>query len=377
MPLIRFLIHAEKGVGKLFVILNLNLGSTSTKVSIYEDEKLFQEFTARHTDEEMLAAPTQKEQIAMRKQCIQKWLRESNISLDRIDAAVVRMVGLRRCVKSGTYQIGEVLRKDIYALYEPDGVIRHSAGLTVPLLEELMEGRNIPIYMVDTVHVNEFKDVARITGHPKFEWVSVQHTLNQKAIARLAAAELGKPYEACKFVVAHLGGGVSIGAHEYGRIVDSSNCGAGCSGPFSPTRTGTLPTMPLIEMCYSGKYTYKEMEKMIMKEGGFAAYLGVTDCRAAEEMAENGDEKADLILRAFAYQVAKEIGAQCAALQFRDIDAILLTGGISYSKRIVSDIKHYLGDVAPVRVYPGEREAEAMVDGVLQVLRGQREAMVL
>lgn len=357
--------------------MNLNLGSTSTKVSIYEDENLVKEFTARHTDEEMNAAPTQRQQIALRKKCVQEWMDLNDLSMDDIDAAVVRMVGLRRTIKSGTYQIGEVLRKDIYALYDPDTVIRHSAGLTVPLMDELLEGREIPIYMVDTVHVDEYKDVARISGHPSFDWVPVQHTLNQKAIARAAAADLGKAYEACKFVVAHLGGGVSIGAHEYGKIVDSSNCGAGCSGPFTPTRTGTLPTMPLVEACYSGKYTYKEMEKMIMKEGGFAAYLGVTDCREAEEMAENGDEKADLILRAFVYQVAKEIGAQCAALGFKDIDAILLTGGISYSERIVNQIKNYIRSVATVMVYPGEREAQAMVNGALQVLRGQRMAMLL
>lgn len=361
----------------MFRIINLNLGSTSTKVSIYEDETLSQQYTARHTDEEMAAAPTQKQQIELRKKCLLDWFEANNISLDHIDAAVVRMVGLRKCVNSGTYQVGDVLRKDIYALYDPDTVTRHSASLTVPLLEELLAGRKVPIYMVDSVHVNEFKDVAKITGHPNFVWNSVQHTLNQKAIARLAATELGKTYETCKFVVAHLGGGVSIGAHEYGKIVDSSNCGAGCSGPFSPTRTGSLPLMPVVEMCYSGKYTFKEMERMIMKEGGFFAYLGVTDCRIAEEMAENGDAKADLILRAFSYQVAKEIGAQCAALQYHDIDGIILTGGISYSVRIVREIKQYVGTIAPVMVYPGERESEAMVDGVLQVLRGQRKAMLL
>ena len=361
----------------MFRIINLNLGSTSTKISIYEDENLVEEYTARHTDEEMAAAPTQGDQIALRKRCLEAWMTEKGISLDSVDAAVVRMTGLRKCVNAGTYQMGPVLRKDVYAIYNPRGGVRHSAGLTVPLLEELLGGCDVPVYMVDSVHVDEFKDVARLTGHPDFEWVPVQHTLNQKAIARLAASDLGKAYEDCRFVVAHLGGGVSIGAHDRGRIVDSSNCGAGCSGPFSPTRTGTLPTMPLIEMCYSGTYTYSEMENKIMKEGGFAAYLGVTDCRKAEEMAEAGDEKADLVLRAFVYQVAKEIGAQCASLSFDGIDAILLTGGIAYSKRITTEIESYVGKVAPVRVYPGEREAQAMIHGVLEVLRGNRESMLL
>lgn len=362
---------------QLFRIVNLNLGSTSTKISMYEDESLVEEYTARHTDEEMAAVPTQREQIELRKQCLESWMQEKGVNLDDVDAAVVRMTGLRKCVNSGTYQLGPVLRRDVYAIYNPDGGVRHSAGLTIPLLEELLAGRDIPIYMVDSVHVDEFKDVARVTGHPDFEWVAVQHTLNQKAIARLAASELGKAYEDCKFVVAHLGGGVSVGAHDHGRIVDSSNCGAGCSGPFSPTRTGTLPTMPLVEMCYSGKYTYQEMEKKIMKEGGFAAYLGVTDCREAEKMAAEGNGKADLVLRAFVYQVSKEIGAQLASLAFADVDAILLTGGIAHSERITSGIKSYVGSAAPVRVYPGEREAEAMVAGALAVLRGEREAMVL
>lgn len=361
----------------MYKIINLNLGSTSTKVSVYEDEALFKEHTVRHSDEEMVAAPTQGQQVRLRKRYLQEWFSDNGLSLDDVDAAAVRMVGLRKCVNSGTYQIGDVLRKDIYTLYNPDTVTRHSASLTVPLLEELLEGREVPMYMVDTVHVNEFKDVARITGHPRFEWTSVQHTLNQKAIARIAAAGLGKSYESCRFVVAHLGGGVSIGAHEYGRIVDSSNCGAGCSGPFTPTRTGTLPLMPLVELCFSGEYTYKEVEAMIMKEGGFAAYLGVTDCRAVEQMAAAGDEKAALLLRAFAYQVGKEIGAQCAALQFQNIDAIILTGGIAYSNPIVNDIKKHVGAVAPVMVYPGEKESEAMIAGVLQVLRGEREAMLL
>lgn len=361
----------------MFKILILNLGSTSTKVSIYEDETLLHEYTARHTDAEMDAAPTQKEQIALRKRCLLSWLQENNLSLDDLDAAVVRVIGLHKCVQGGTYQIGPVLRKDVYAMYNPDTMSRHSGSLTVPLLDELLDGRDIPIFMVDTVHVNEFKDVALISGHPDFNWVSTQHTLNQRAIARLAASELKKPYEDCRFVVAHLGGGVSIGTHENGKIVDASNCGAGSSGPFSANRTGSLPLMPIVDACYSGKYTYKDMERLILREGGFYAYLGVTDCRRVEEMAASGDKKADLILRAFIYQVGKEIGAQCASLSFHDIDAIILTGGIAYSERIVREIKTMVGSVAPVMVYPGERESEAMVGGALQVLRGEKSAILL
>ena len=361
----------------MFTIMILNLGSTSTKFSIYEDEHLTVEKTARHTDEELAAAPTQKEQLAMRRDQVLAGLKEAGVCLDSLDAAVIRSVAVRRCKKSGTYQIGELLRGDMYSYYDADGEFLHAGTMSLPLLEAILDGKEIPIYLVDPITVDEFSDVARISGHPLIERTSTFHALNHKAVARAAAKELGKRYEESKLVVAHLGGGVSIGAHDHGLVVDASNCGKGCTGPFSPNRAGDLPTWQLVELCFSGRYTLKELETMFLKEGGFAAYLGVTDGKEVEAMADAGDEKAQLILQAFAYQVAKEIAAQCSVLNFSEVDGIVLTGGLSYSQRIVEDIKKRLNGIAPLLVYAGEKEAGAMISGALKVLRGEEKPMVL
>ena len=361
----------------MFRLIILNLGSTSTKISFFADERLISEITVRHTDEEMALAPTQREQIAMRKERIQAKLAEEGLSLDDLDAAVIRVIGVTRCTKSGTYRIGSLLRGDLYRLYEPDGSFLHAGRMTLPLLDELLGERGIPVFLVDPIHVDEFTEVARISGHPLLPRTSTFHALNQKATARAAAAALGKSYEETKLVVAHLGGGVSVGAHDHGRVVDASNCGRGASGPFSPNRAGDVPPGALLELCFSGKYTKKEVEDMLLKNGGFLAYLGVSDGKAAEEMAAAGDEKAELVLSAFSYQVAKEIAAQCAVLTFGEVEAIVLTGGLAYSKRIVDDIKRRLNGVAPIFVYAGEKESEAMIAGALRVLRGEAEAMVL
>lgn len=358
-------------------LMILNLGSTSTKVSFFEDEQLIAEKTVRHSDEEMRGAPTQREQLALRKARILEELSESGLLFDTLDAAVIRVIGVTRCTKSGTYQIGELLHDDLYRFYSPDESFLHAGRMTLPLLEELLGETKIPIYLVDPIHVDEFSEVARISGHPLLPRTSTFHALNQKATARAAAAALGKPYEQAKLVVAHLGGGVSIGAHENGRVVDASNCGRGASGPFSPNRAGDVPPGALLELCFSGQYTKKEVEDMLLKNGGFLAYLGVSDGKAVEEMAKSGDEQAELLLQAFSYQVAKEIAAQCAVLQFSEVDGIVLTGGLAYSTRIVTDIKTRLNGIAPIFVYAGEKESEAMIAGALRALRGECEPMLL
>ncbi len=361
----------------MFRLMILNPGSTSTKISFYEDEKLAAEKTIRHTDEEMAAAPTQREQVEMRREKVLKALEEEGISLDGLDGAVIRVVGVFRCTKSGTYQVGNLLREDLYKLYNPDGSFLHAGRMTYPLLEALLGDRKIPVFLVDPIHVDEFSEVARISGHPLLPRTSTFHALNQKAVARAAAKELGKQYEDVKLVVAHMGGGVSVGAHDRGRVVDASNCGMGATGPFSPNRAGDVPPGALMELCFSGKYTKKDVENMLLKNGGFKAYLGVSDGKAIQEMADRGDEKAELLLQAFSYQVAKEIAAQCAVLTFSEVDGIVLTGGLAYSERIVEDIRRRLAGIAPIFVYGGEKEAEAMIAGALRVLRGETEPMIL
>ena len=361
----------------MYKLMILNPGSTSTKISFYEDEKLTAEKVIRHTDEEMASAPTQKEQVQLRKERITEALEKDGISLDGLDGAVIRVVGVTRCTKSGTYQIGNLLKEDLYKLYDPDGSFLHAGRMTYPLLDALLGERKIPIFLVDPIHVDEFSEIARISGHPLLPRTSTFHALNQKAVARQAAKALGKSYEEVKLVVAHMGGGVSVGAHDHGRVVDASNCGMGATGPFSPNRAGDVPPGALLELCFSGKYTRKEIENMLLKNGGFKAYLGVSDAREAQAMADKGDKTAQLVLKAFSYQVAKEIAAQCAVLSFMEVDGIVLTGGLAYSQPIVEDIKNRLNGIAPVFVYPGEKEAEAMIAGALRVLRGEAEAMVL
>ena len=361
----------------MYRLMILNPGSTSTKISFYEDEKLTSETVIRHTDEEMASAPTQEEQVQLRKRRVLTELEKDGISLDGLDGAVIRVIGVTRCTKSGTYQIGPLLRDDLYKLYNPDGSFLHAGRMTYPLLDALLGERNIPVFLVDPIHVDEFADVARISGHPLLPRTSTFHALNQKAVARQAAKELGKSYEDVRLVVAHMGGGVSIGAHDRGRVVDASNCGMGATGPFSPNRAGDVPPGALLELCFSGKYTRKEVENMLLKNGGFKAYLGVSDAREAQAMADGGDERAKLVLKAFSYQAAKEIAAQCAVLGFSRVEGIVLTGGLAYSKPIVEDIKNRLEGIAPIFVYPGEKESEAMIAGALRVLRGESEAMVL
>lgn len=360
----------------MFKIVILNFGDTSTKITMFEDEAICRETTIRHTDEEMRAVPTQGEQLEFRTRCVREWLEAQQISLGQLDAAVIRTVSVKNCKRSGTYLVNRKLREDIIGEYEPDKKCDHAGYLTLLVLERLLEGYQVPVYLVDPVYVDEFTEVARVSGHPLIQRESTFHALNQKAVARAAAAELKKTYETSRFVVCHMGGGISVCAHDRGRTVDGSNAGYGGTGPFSPTRTGDLPTVPLVRLCYSGRFTEEEMVQQLIKKGGFLAYTGLTDVRLIEENAAKGDKTAELVMKAFIYQVCKEIGAQCSVLDFR-LDAILLTGGMAHSRRIVSEISKCVETVAPVMVYAGEKEAEAMAAGALRVLRGEEEAIIL
>lgn len=360
----------------MFKSMILNFGDTSTKITVFEDETIYRETTIRHTDEEIRAMPLQGEQLEFRTKCVRGWLDEQGITTDQLDAAVIRTVSVTRCTQSGTYLVNESLRKDIVGVYDPDKKCDHAAYLTLLVLERLLDGRKVPIYLVDPVYVDEFTDVARISGHPLIPNESMFHALNQKAVARAAAAQLNKTYETSRFVICHMGGGISVCAHDHGRVVDGNNTGYGGTGPFSPTRTGSLPTVPLVRLCYSGKFTEEEMVQQLIKKGGFVAYTGLTDVRMIEENADKGEGKSELVMKAFIYQICKEIGAQSSVLGFHP-DAIVLTGGMANSKRIVSEITRCVEAVAPVLVYPGEKEAEAMVSGALRVLRGEEDAIIL
>ncbi|WP_347877413.1 butyrate kinase [Caloranaerobacter azorensis] len=296
-------------------------------------------------------------------------LNEKGINLTKLSAVVGRG-GLLKPIAGGTYKVNERMLEDLKV-----GVLgEHASNLGGILAHEIASQLNIPAFIVDPVVVDEMEDVARISGMPELERKSIFHALNQKAVARRAAKELGKAYNEVNLIVAHLGGGISVGAHKNGRVIDVNNALDG-EGPFSPERTGGLPVGDLVKLCFSGKYTLAEMKKKIKGNGGLVAYLGTNDAREVVKMIENGDKKAELVYKAMAYQVAKEIGSLAAVLEGK-VDGIILTGGIAYDKRFTKWIIDRVSFISKVFVYPGEDEMIALAEGGLRVLRGEEEAKV-
>lgn len=350
-----------------FRILAINPGSTSTKIAIYENEKCLFETTLRHSTEEISKYPHIFDQFEFRKNVILEVLNEKEINLTKLDAVVGRG-GLLKPIEGGTYSVTDHMLKDL-----KQGVLgEHASNLGGVIAYEIASKLNIPSYIVDPVVVDEMNDLARISGIPEIQRISIFHALNQKAVARRAALEMGKPYHDLNLIVAHLGGGISVGAHFKGRVIDVNNALNG-EGPFSPERSGGLPVGDLIKLCFSGKMTQNEIKKRINGNGGLVAYLETNDAREVSERIQHGDEKAKLIYEAMAYQVAKEIGS-CAAVLKGEVDAILLTGGIAYDKKFVSWIENRVKFIAPVKIYAGEDEMTALAEGAARILKGEEEA---
>ena len=342
--------------------LIINPGSTSTKIAVFEDEKSVFETTLRHSNEELAKFERVADQFEFRKKLIIDALKENNIALDSLNAAVGRG-GLLKPIEGGTYAVNDKMVEDIKT--NPRG--EHASNLGALIARSIGDEADIPSYIVDPVVVDELQDVARICGHPAFERVSVWHALNQKAVARRAAAEkFGKKYEEMNFIVTHLGGGISVGAHKKGRVIDVNNALNG-EGPFTPERSGSLPAEQLVNVCFSGKYTEADIKKMIAGKGGLSALLGTNNAKEVSERAAAGDEKAKLIYEAMAYQVAKTIGEYAVVLDGK-VDAILITGGIAYDKKFVEMIEKKVKFIAEVIVYPGEDELLALAQGGLRVL---------
>jgi butyrate kinase len=350
-----------------FRILAINPGSTSTKIAIFENEKCLFETTLRHSTEEISKYPHIFDQFEFRRNVILEVLNEKEINLTKLDAVVGRG-GLLKPIEGGTYSVTDHMLKDL-----KQGVLgEHASNLGGVIAYEIASKLNIPSYIVDPVVVDEMSDLARISGIPEIQRISIFHALNQKAVARRAAIEIGKPYHDLNLIVAHLGGGISVGAHFKGRVIDVNNALNG-EGPFSPERSGGLPVGDLIKLCFSGKMTQNEIKKRINGNGGLVAYLETNDAREVSERIQHGDEKAKLIYEAMAYQVAKEIGG-CAAVLKGDVDAILLTGGIAYDKKFVSWIENRVKFIAPVKIYAGEDEMTALAEGAARILKGEEEA---
>lgn len=348
--------------------LIMNPGSTSTKIAVFENENSIFETTLRHSNEELGKYAKVADQFEFRKNLIIEALKENNIALNSLDAAVGRG-GLLKPIEGGTYAVNDKLVEDLKANKNGE----HASNLGGLIARSIGNEAGIPSFIVDPVVVDELEDVARISGHPDFERISIWHALNQKAVARRAAVEkFGKKYEEMNFVVAHLGGGISVGAHKKGRAIDVNNALNG-EGPFSPERSGSLPAEQLVKACFSGKYTEAEIKKMIVGKGGLSAFLGTNNAKEVSDRAAAGDGKAKLIYEAMAYQVAKAIGEYAVVLD-GEVDAILITGGIAYDKNFVGMIEKKVKFIADVIPYPGEDELLALAQGGLRVLNKEESA---
>ncbi|MFO8055162.1 MAG: butyrate kinase [Bacteroidales bacterium] len=351
------------------LILAINPGSTSTKIAVFQNDKEIFLKNIKHSTESLKPFKEITDQYEFRKKIILDELEAAGVELEEI-AAVVGRGGLIKPIPSGVYNVNKKMLEDLKV-----GVLgQHASNLGGLIANDI--AKSLPkakAFIADPVVVDEMQPVARIAGHPNFQRISIFHALNQKAIARTHAKQQDQEYEEINLIVAHMGGGISVGAHQKGRVIDVNNALDG-DGPFSPERSGSLPSGQIIKLCFSEKYTLHDMKQMIKGKGGLVAYLQTNDAYDVEKRAENGEEKAALIQEAMAYQIAKEIGALSAVLEGK-INAILLTGGIAYGKSVVESIKKRVKHLAPVFVYPGEDEMKALAMNGLRVLKGDTEPL--
>lgn len=349
-------------------VLAINPGSTSTKVALFKGTENVLQKNLTHSAEELADFQRITDQYEYRRDMIVGWMEAEGYHPDQLSAVVGRG-GLLKPMPSGTYTVTEGMMADLRIGVQGEhasnlgGLIAHSiAGLT-----------GVPSYIVDPVAVDEFEDVARISGMPEIKRRSLLHALNVRAIAFNVAKEMGRPMESLNLVVAHLGGGISVVPLKKGKMVDANN--ANEMGPFSPERTGGLPVGDLAKLCYSGQYTFDEIKQKMRGKGGLVAYLGTNDAREVLKRIEAGDDQARLIFEAMGYQIAKEIGAMATVLK-GEIDAVVLTGGVAYSKYLTDYIIERVGFIAPVIIKPGEDEMWALNEGVLRVQLGHEPAKI-
>lgn len=349
--------------------LIINPGSTSTKIGVFEDETLLFEETLRHSTEEIAQYASIVDQKDFRKQIIMDLLEEKKFDIHSLQVIVGRG-GMLKPIPGGTYAVTDELLEDLKIGRQG----QHASNLGGILAREIGDSIGVPSYIVDPVVVDELMPIARYSGVPELPRTSVFHALNQKAVAKRYAKEQNVAYDSLRLIVVHMGGGVSVGAHENGCVVDVFNALDG-DGAFSPERAGAVPSGALIKMCFSGEYTEKEVYKKIVGNGGFNAYLGTNDMRNVEKMVNEGDGHAKEVREAFILQVSKNIGSMAAVLNGK-VDQIILTGGIAYNKSVTDGLAERVGFIAPITVYPGEDELLALTQGALRVLNGEEQAMV-
>lgn len=345
------------------IIFTVNPGSTSTKMACFRGEHEQAQETFFHDVETLSSYKNIWEQFGFRLRLARDWCNR----IKEKPAAVVGIGGLLKPVSQGTYRINDMMLNDARANLQG----AHPSNLGCAMAFELAQVFACPSFVVDPVSVDELEPLARYSGHPLIERKSLSHALNIHAMARRAARDIGKRFDDASFVIVHLGGGISIAPVTKGRIIDVND--ASSDGPFSPERTGGLPLQQFIGICYSGKLAEKEVRAMVMGKGGLSAYLGTSSLRKVEQRIDAGDSTAKEVFDAMSYQVAKEIGAMTTVL-YCDIDAIVLTGGMASSARLVGAISGRIQRLARILVYPGEDEMLALAQGALRVLRGQEKA---
>ena len=349
-------------------ILVINPGSTTTKIAIFNQEgkEIFKE-TISHSTEELSKFKSLLEQGPVRKKIILDTLKKKNIDSNSLKVIIGRG-GVLKPLEAGTYEVNNKLINDL-----KNSPIEHASNLGGIIAHEIAEEIDVPAYIADPVSVDEFTDIARISGLKGIERKSLLHTLNIRANAFRYAKEQGKKFEELNLIVAHLGGGISIAPIKKGKIIDVNNANDG--GPFSPERTGSLPNKALIRLCYSGEYSEKELYKLITNQGGLVSYLGTNDVREVMKKIKQGDKYAELIFEGMCYQIAKEIGAMAAVLKGK-VEVIILTGGIAHNEILVNKIKDRTGWIAPIVVYPGEEEMKALAQAVIRVIKDEEKVKI-
>jgi butyrate kinase len=349
------------------LILAINPGSTSTKFSLFEEEKMVFEKTLRHSAGELRNFERITDQFHFRRNLIMNELSERKIDVSRI-AAVVGRGGLVKPIESGIYEVNQRMKDDLTAGFSG----QHASNLGGLIADDIATSLCCACaYIVDPVVVDELQDIARISGHPEIERKSIFHALNQKAVARTYASSTGRKYEDLNLIIAHMGGGVSVGAHRNGKVIDVNNALNG-DGPFSPERSGGLPAGQLVDLCFSGRFSQDELMSMLTGKGGMMAYLGTNSFIEVCKMADDGNQKAILISKAASYQVGKEIGSMAAVLDGK-VDAIILTGGLAHQDSNTNYIRSMVSFIADVVVYPGEDELKALAFNGLLALDGKIE----
>ena len=349
------------------LILTINPGSTTTKLGLYNRTTEIKKLNIDHDIEDLKEFERISDQLEFRYNYILEFLEKEDIQINNI-AAVVGRGGLLRPIDGGTYRVNEEMKKDLKEANRGE----HASNLGGLLADLLAKKADCPAFIVDPVVVDEMQEVAKISGIPELKRKSILHALNQKAVARKYAEIVNKDYEDINLIVAHLGGGISVGAHKQGRIIDVNNALSG-DGPFSPNRSGGVPSYDLYEMCFSDEYDKDELGSKLIGNGGVVSYLGTSNMLEVENRIDKGDDKAQLIFEAMAYQVAKEIGSMAAVLS-GNCEVIILTGGIAYSDRFVHLIENRVRHFAPVKVFAGEEELEALAAGAYRVLSGIEKA---